>query len=89
MPPDATGAVHTAELVAAYDDPDVAALVAAAVSQELDEIDGDRATAGLRREDDTLYVDIDAEDLVALRAGLNTWGTLLEVAERMVDAGSS
>jgi KEOPS complex subunit Pcc1 len=72
--------VHTAELRFAYASPTAAALVEAAVEVELGEIDGDRAAASLRRRGDTLEVDIEAEDLVALRAGLNTWQTLLEVA---------
>jgi KEOPS complex subunit Pcc1 len=79
--------VHTADLVFRYDSPRAAALVAAAIEQEVGEIDGDRSTAAVRRTDDEVYVDIEADDLVALRAGLNTWETLVEVAERGVAAG--
>ena len=81
--------MHTAELVFDYDAPSTAELVAGAVGQELEEIDGDRASTSLSREGTELTVSIDADDLVALRAGLNTWETLFEVAERMVEAGAS
>jgi len=81
--------VHTAEIRFQFDTPAIAELVAEAVGQELGEIDGDRATASISRERSRLSVEITADDLVALRAALNTWGTLLEVAERTVEAGSS
>ena len=78
---------HGADLVFGYDDARAAALVAAAVSQEVDEIEGDRTTATVRRSGTEVRVAVEADDLVALRAGLNTWGSLVEVAERMVEAG--
>jgi KEOPS complex subunit Pcc1 len=79
--------VHTAELSFKYDSPETAALIASAVSQELGEIDGDRAAATLSQEATRLSIEIDADDLVALRAGLNTWSTLVEVAEKTIEAG--
>ncbi|MFT4904017.1 MAG: KEOPS complex subunit Pcc1 [Natronomonas sp.] len=80
--------MHTAELLFSYDSPEAAALVATAVSQEVDEIEGNRTTADVTHIDSEVRIDVDADDLVALRAGLNTWSTLVEVAERMVDSGS-
>ncbi|WEL21947.1 KEOPS complex subunit Pcc1 [Halorhabdus sp. BNX81] len=74
---------HQAVLEFVYDDPDSAALVEASVAQELDEIDGDRTHARLDRDDATLSMTIDAADPVALRAGMTTWTTLVEVAERV------
>ena len=79
--------LHDADLTFRYDSSDAAALVADAVRQEADEIEGDRTTATVRREGREVRVDIDADDLVALRAGLNTWETFAEVAERAVEAG--
>jgi KEOPS complex subunit Pcc1 len=79
--------VHDADLVFDYDTPEAAALVADSIGQEIGEIEGDRTTAAVRRDGSRLRIDIDADDLVALRAGLNTWTTLVEVAERMVEAG--
>ena len=80
-------APHGAELTFRYDDSTAAALVADAVGQEVDEIAGDRTTATVTRDGPEVRVDIEADDLVALRAGLNTWGTLVKVAERAVEAG--
>ena len=80
--------MHAADLVFTYDDARIAALVVDAVSQEVDEIEGDRTTATVARDGREVRVDIDADDLVALRAGLNTWSTLVGVAERMVEAGA-
>ena len=79
--------MHAADLVFTYDDARAAALIVDAVSQEVDEIEGDRTTATVARNGCEVRVDVEADDLVALRAGLNTWSTLLEVAERMVEAG--
>ena len=79
--------MHTAVLVFTYDDLDAASLIAAAVSREVGEIDGDRASARVVRDGCDVRVEIDADDLVALRAGLNTWSTLVEVAERALEAG--
>ena len=78
--------MHTAELCFRYESVRTATVIADAVGQELGEIDGDRATTTLARDGRQLTVEIDADDLVALRAGMNTWGTLLEVAERMADS---
>mgnify|MGYP002763346490 FL=1 len=80
--------MHTAELSFRYESPERADFVASAVGQELGEIDSDRATARLSQRQSQLSIEIDADDLVALRAGLNTWASLVEVAERMVSAGS-
>ena len=81
MPPHHDWA-HAADLAFEYDSADDAAVVAGAVRQEVGEIDGGRSTASLERDDRRVLVEIRAEDLVALRAGLNTWQTLVEVAER-------
>ena len=88
MPPHHDRA-HAADLAFEYDSADAAALVAGAVRQEVGEIDGGRSTASLERADRRVLVEIRAEDLVALRAGLNTWQTLLEVAERSGAVGDS
>jgi KEOPS complex subunit Pcc1 len=77
---------HAATLTFRYPDSDAAGLVAAAVSQEVGEIDGDRSAAAVSRDGAAVQVDIGADDLVALRAGLNTWSSLVEVAERSLEA---
>ena len=75
---------HTADLVFDYDSAETAVLVERSVRQEVGEIEGDRTTASLTRDGTELTVRVDAADLVALRAGINTWSTLVEVAERVV-----
>ena len=77
---------HAATLTFRYPDSDAAGLVAAAVSQEVDEIDGDRSAATVSRDGAAVRVDVGADDIVALRAGLNTWSSLVEVAERSLEA---
>ena len=77
---------HATTLTFRYPDSDAAGLVAAAVSQEVGEIDGDRSAAAVSRDGAAVRVDVGADDLVALRAGLNTWSSLVEVAERSLKA---
>jgi len=63
-----------------YEDGDRARTVERSVRPELGAIDGDRTTASLVREGTTLTLTVEADDLVALRAGCNTWTTLTAVA---------
>lgn len=79
--------LHEATLFFTYDTPEEATLVADSVAQELGEIAGDRTRAALDRDGRELRVLVEAEDLVALRAGLNTWTTLVEVAEETAAVG--
>lgn len=77
---------HDATLRFEYDSRSRARVVARAVTREVGEIDGDRSAATVERDDDAVVVRIGADDLVALRAGCNTWGSLVSVAERTTDA---
>jgi KEOPS complex subunit Pcc1 len=74
---------HDATLSFAFDDERRARIVAESVRQEVDEIDGDRTRASVDRTAATVTVTVTARDLVALRAGCNTWSTLVSVAERV------
>lgn len=76
---------HDAALRFEYHSPARARVVARAVRQEVGEIDGDRSGATVARDGDAVVVRIDADDLVALRAGCNTWGSLVAVAERTTE----
>ncbi|QDX39818.1 KEOPS complex subunit Pcc1 [Salarchaeum sp. JOR-1] len=80
-----TSSRHATTLRFSYASPAVAERIAASVRPESGAIEGDRTTASLSREGDTVTVDVVASDLTALRAGQNTWVTLLEVAERAGD----
>ena len=73
---------HRTVFTLAYADAEQADRIARSLAPELDAIDGDRTTATLSREEGTLTLTIEAADLVALRAGCNTWATLTTVAER-------
>ncbi|WP_226012281.1 KEOPS complex subunit Pcc1 [Halomicrobium salinisoli] len=77
---------HEAVLSFAYDDAQRARRVADSVRPEVDEIAGDRTRATLELDGDAVTVTVEAEDLTALRAGLNTWQRLVAVAERAGDA---
>jgi KEOPS complex subunit Pcc1 len=57
-----------------------------ALAPEVGDIEDDRSRTRLRRSDETVSIAVEAADLVALRAGLNTWCSLLSVAERTGDA---
>jgi KEOPS complex subunit Pcc1 len=74
---------HDATLSFDFDSERRARIVAESVRQEVDEIDGDRTRASVDRADATVTVAVTAGDLVALRAGVNTWTTLVSVAERV------
>lgn len=78
--------MHDATLTFEYADARRARLVARSVRREVGEIGGERTRATIAREDDTVRLRIRAEDLVGLRAGLNTWTALMGVAERVSEA---
>jgi len=77
--------VHEAVFEFPYANDRTAAVVVASVRPEVGDIDGDRTTAVVERRDDTVVLTVRASDLTALRAGINTWGSLIGVAERIVD----
>ena len=60
-----------------------ARIVADALGPEVGEIDDARSTATVDREGDAVRVRLTADDLVALRAGVNSWSRLVAVAERV------
>jgi len=73
---------HRTTLEFEYDDERRARVVGRSVAQEVGEIDDDRSTARLSRDGRVVTVEVEAADLVALRAGTNTWLSLVGVAER-------
>ncbi|WP_123538271.1 KEOPS complex subunit Pcc1 [Halosimplex salinum] len=72
---------HEAVFECEYPDPESARRVERSVGVEVGDIEGDRTTATLDRDGATLTVTVAAADLVALRAGCNTWLSLVSVAE--------
>lgn len=88
----AEGFDHRASLSFSYPDQRRARAVADAVSVERGEISKvaqpdaaaeTRSATSVERAGATLTVAVRADDLVALRAGLNTWRRLVGVAERV------
>jgi KEOPS complex subunit Pcc1 len=77
---------HETRLFFAYGSPERARRVERAIAPEIGEFDDDRSETRLRRSAETLTLVVEAADLVALRAGLNTWCSLVAVAERTGDA---
>ncbi len=73
----------TASLSFEYDDERTARIVERSVGVEVGEIDDDRSRAAVERTGATVIVDVAAADLVALRAGTNSWTRLVAVAEHL------
>jgi KEOPS complex subunit Pcc1 len=78
-------APHRLSLSFDYDTERRARIVERSVRVEVGEIDDARSAARVDREGRTVSVRIGAADLVALRAGTNTWARLLTVAERVAE----
>jgi KEOPS complex subunit Pcc1 len=83
--PGATDGPHETVLTLAYDTEPDARTVERALGPEVGDVPDDRARASVAREGSTLTIRVAAADLVALRAGANTWLSLVAVAERCVD----
>ncbi|MFC6826498.1 KEOPS complex subunit Pcc1 [Halopelagius fulvigenes] len=72
---------YDATLEFSYADERRARAVAESVRVEVGEIDDARSAASVEREGRLVRVRVDAADLVALRAGTNSWLRLVSVAE--------
>ena len=81
-----TSSNHDAVLAFEYDDAQRARRVERAIRPEIGDIDDARSSVSLAREGATVELTVEAADLVALRAGVNTWCTLVAVAEQAGDA---
>jgi len=82
-------APHHLSLQFEYDTERRARTVERSVRMEVGEIDDARSAATVGRDGRTVEVRIGAADLVALRAGTNTWIRLLDVAERVADGAEN
>ena len=74
---------HRTTLLLEYDAEPTARRIERSLAQEVGEIDDDRSATTLSRAGEE--VEIEAADLVALRAAANTWLSLASVAERTVE----
>jgi KEOPS complex subunit Pcc1 len=73
---------HETLLSVTYATSECARRVERALAPEVGDIDDDRSRTRLDREAAELRLAIEARDLVALRAALNTWLSLVSAAER-------
>lgn len=80
---------HDAILEFEYETRSRARLVAESVAREIGEIDDERSRTTLERDGSIVRIDITAADVIALRAALNTWFSLIDVAERTADIGAA
>ncbi|MGQ3412083.1 KEOPS complex subunit Pcc1 [Natrinema sp. LN54] len=80
---------HDATLEFDYETASRAELVAESVAREIGEIDDERSRTTIEREGARVRIEIDADDVIALRAALNTWFSLIDVAERTADVGTA
>ena len=65
-------------------DPD-ASVIYRALQPEVMTTPSERSCTGLIKDDPGLRLTIDAEDLVSLRASINTWLRLVKIAEDMIN----
>ena len=79
----ADDAPHRLSLLFEYDTERRAAVVERSVRVEVGEIDDARSGATVDRDGEAVRVRVYADDLVALRAGVNSWSRLVAVAERV------
>jgi len=75
-------AAHGTLLSLTYDTPERARRVERAISPEIGDIDDERSRTRLDRDRSELRLTVEARDLVALRAAVNTWLSLVTVAEQ-------
>ncbi|ADD06011.1 KEOPS complex subunit Pcc1 [Natrialba magadii ATCC 43099] len=78
---------HETTLEFEYDQPSRARIVAESVTREIGEIDDERSQTTIEREGAVVTVRIGAADVIALRAAVNTWLSLLDVAEQTAAIG--
>ncbi len=80
--------MHEAVLTFEYRSPESARHVERALAPELGDIDNERSSVDATRTGTCLELTVEATDDVALRAGLNTWCSLVSVAETVGRAKS-
>ncbi|MFB6093981.1 MAG: KEOPS complex subunit Pcc1 [Halanaeroarchaeum sp.] len=80
--------MHRTTLSFSYDGVETARIVERSVAVEVGDIASDRTSASIDRDGTTVTVEVEASDLIGLRAGQNTWLSLVAVAERIAEGRS-
>lgn len=78
-----TDAPHRTVFTLEYDEPRIARIIERSLAEEVGQIDDARAKTALSRQQNIVTITVDAADLVALRAAVNTWLSLVSVAEEV------
>ncbi|MCH7659904.1 MAG: KEOPS complex Pcc1-like subunit [Euryarchaeota archaeon] len=81
-------APHTASLACEYDDFQSARLIERSILPEVADLGDERSSVAVSRNGEMLTIRIEAADLVALRAAMNTWLTLLDTTETVAELDS-
>ena len=76
---------HSTLLRFEYPTATAARRVERSIAVEVGELDADRSTVTVDREECVVTVTIDATDRVALRAGINSWCRYVATAETVAD----
>ncbi len=77
---------HSARFEFSYPDARAARVVARSLRQEIADLNDDRSRTRLTRDDSTIEMTVQATDLIALRAAVNTWLSLVGVAEDVTES---
>ena len=77
---------HQLDTEFTYDDERRARVVAGSIGVEVGEMPDERSGAAVDRDGEAVTVSVAATDLIALRAGTNTWVRLVGVAEDVAAA---
>ena len=72
-----------------YATPAAASQIAQNIQVEVGELTADRSTVAVDQTDCVVRVEIEAADLVALRAAINSWLRYIQTAEQVADSVSS
>lgn len=84
-----TVTAHEAVLAFEHDDERCASIVEQSIREEVGEIAGERTDTRVERDGRVLSVRIETTDRVALRAGINTWCSFVEVAAAVAALGAA
>ncbi|MFB6253764.1 MAG: KEOPS complex subunit Pcc1 [Halobacteriaceae archaeon] len=77
---------HEAIFEFEYDDQQHASIIANSIRLEANDIEDSRATTTVHQDGCNLRVIINAQSVTTLRAGCNTWCSLIDVAESVAQS---
>ena len=84
-----SGRPHTATFTRSYHQSATTSVITQRLRQEVGEIADARGQASIEQTETQLIISVEAADLTALRAGINTWLRLVTVAESVHALGDT